>query len=74
MDTAHSLLARIAVIHLVAEARGVDMNPLTLARLRTHGDTRSAEILEIIHADEITRESSLRCLVGWVGLSEMCVA
>lgn len=57
MDTSHSLLARIAVIHLVAEARGVDMNPLTLARLRTHGDTRSAEILEIIHADEITRES-----------------
>lgn len=59
MDTAHSLLARIAVIHLVAEARGVDMNPLTLARLRTHGDTRSAEILEIIHADEITRECGM---------------
>jgi hypothetical protein len=59
MDTAGSLLARIAVIHLVAEARGVDMNPLTLARLRTHGDTSSAEILEIIHADEITRESTV---------------
>ncbi|EJT50762.1 hypothetical protein A1Q1_08110 [Trichosporon asahii var. asahii CBS 2479] len=28
METADSLLSRIAIIHLVAEARGVDMNPL----------------------------------------------
>jgi len=56
MDTAHSLLSRIAIIHLVAEARGVDMNPLTMAKLRSAGDEESTRILEIIHADEITRE------------------
>lgn len=56
MDTAHSLTARIAIIHLVAEARGVDMNPLTMAKLRAAGDAESTRILEIIHADEITRE------------------
>ncbi|BEI80261.1 hypothetical protein CcaverHIS002_0107900 [Cutaneotrichosporon cavernicola] len=66
MDTADSLLARIAVIHLVAEARGVDMNPLTLARLRTHGDTRSADILEIIHADEITHVTAGHRWFSWI--------
>lgn len=56
MDTADSLLSRIAIIHLVAEARGVDMNPITLAKLRSAGDEESSRVLEIIHADEITRE------------------
>lgn len=55
-DTAHSLSARIAIIHLVAEARGIDMNPLTMARLKSAGDKESSRVLEIIHADEITRE------------------
>lgn len=56
METADSLLSRIAIIHLVAEARGVDMNPLTLAKLRLAKDEESAAVLEVIHADEITRE------------------
>jgi uncharacterized ferritin-like protein (DUF455 family) len=55
-DTAHSLSARIAIIHLVAEARGVDMNPITMAKLQAAGDEESTRILEIIHADEITRK------------------
>lgn len=57
METADSLLSRIAIIHLVAEARGVDMNPLTLAKLRLAKDEESAAVLEVIHADEITRKS-----------------
>lgn len=32
------------------------MNPLTLAKLQAAGDVESSKILEIIHADEITRE------------------
>lgn len=55
-QTADSLSARIAIIHLVAEARGIDMNPLTLAKLQAAGDVESSKVLEIIHADEITRE------------------
>jgi uncharacterized ferritin-like protein (DUF455 family) len=49
-------MARIAIIHLVAEARGIDMNPLTMAKLQSAGDKESTRVLEIIHADEITRE------------------
>lgn len=55
-QTACSLSARIAIIHLVAEARGIDMNPLTLAKLQAAGDAESSKVLEIIHADEITRK------------------
>lgn len=65
MDTADSLLSRIAIIHLVAEARGVDMNPITLAKLKAAGDQRSTDVLEVIHADEITRESSM-------GIAQTC--
>lgn len=56
-ETAHSLMARIAIIHLVAEARGIDMNPLTMAKLQSAGDKESTRVLTIIHADEITRMS-----------------
>ena len=59
-ETAHSLSARIAIIHLVSEGRGIDMNPLTMARLKSAGDKESSRVLEIIHADEITRELTLR--------------
>lgn len=33
------------------------MNPLTLAKLRLAKDEESAAVLEVIHADEITRKS-----------------
>jgi len=56
-ETAHSLMARIAIIHLVAEARGIDMNPMTMAKLQSAGDKESTRVLTIIHADEITRTS-----------------
>lgn len=35
------------------------MNPLTMAKLQAAGDKESTRVLEIIHADEITRELSL---------------
>jgi uncharacterized ferritin-like protein (DUF455 family) len=66
MDTADSLLSRIAIIHLVAEARGVDMNPLTLAKLRTAGDAESTRVLEIIHADEITHVTTGHRWFSWL--------
>jgi uncharacterized ferritin-like protein (DUF455 family) len=33
------------------------MNPLTMAKLQSAGDKESTRVLEIIHADEITRMS-----------------
>ncbi|GAA6062262.1 hypothetical protein JCM10212_001776 [Sporobolomyces blumeae] len=52
--TSHSLFSRLAIIHLVHEARGLDSNPMQIKRCRAAGDERSAQVLEVIHYDEIT--------------------
>lgn len=51
--TAHDVAARLAVVPLVLEARGLDVTPMTLERVRAGGDKRGAAILERILADEI---------------------
>jgi uncharacterized ferritin-like protein (DUF455 family) len=52
-ETAHDLVARLAIVPLVLEARGLDVTPATLADLRRAGDEPSAAVLEIIYRDEI---------------------
>lgn len=52
--TAHDLRARISIIALVHEARGLDVNPMTIDKFRKAGDKESVDALEIIHNDEIT--------------------
>lgn len=52
-DTAHDVAARLAVVPMVLEARGLDVTPATLERVRAQGDSTSARILERILADEI---------------------
>jgi uncharacterized ferritin-like protein (DUF455 family) len=52
-DTSHDLLARLAVVPLVLEARGLDVTPGMRKRLARAGDERGAAILDRIHADEI---------------------
>lgn len=54
LNTSDSLLARLAIIHLVHEARGLDVNPATIAKFEKAGDTESVALLEVIHLDEIT--------------------
>ena len=51
--TGHDLLARLAVVPLVLEARGLDVTPPTIESLRSAGDEASARILEIIYRDEM---------------------
>ncbi len=51
--TAHDLIARLAVVPLVLEARGLDVTPEMTARLERTGDTASAAILARIYRDEI---------------------
>jgi uncharacterized ferritin-like protein (DUF455 family) len=51
--TAGDALARIAIVPMVLEARGLDVTPATVARFRGAGDLRSANILERIYKDEI---------------------
>jgi len=51
--TAHDVGARLAVVPMVLEARGLDVTPATLDRVRASGDEAGARILERILADEI---------------------
>ena len=52
-STAHDLAARLAVVPLVLEARGLDVTPGMIVRLDEAGDEASAAILRTIHAEEI---------------------
>lgn len=51
--TRDDLLARMALVPRTLEARGLDVNPSIRAKLAAAGDTRGAEILDRILADEI---------------------
>lgn len=51
--TSHDLLARLAVVPLVLEARGLDVTPTMIARLDRLGDAESAAVLRRIYDDEI---------------------
>lgn len=52
-ETAHDVLARLAVVPMVLEARGLDVTPATVERFEAAGDGRSAAILTRIYRDEI---------------------
>ncbi|MFC0203570.1 ferritin-like domain-containing protein [Novosphingobium soli] len=52
-DTRHDVGARLAVVPMVLEARGLDVTPGTIDRVRAVGDERGARILERILDDEI---------------------
>jgi uncharacterized ferritin-like protein (DUF455 family) len=51
--TRDDLAARLAVVPMALEARGLDVTPATVARLEAVGDGRSAGILQRIYTDEI---------------------
>ena len=52
-ETAHDVGARLAVVPMVLEARGLDVTPATLSAFERTGDARSAAILGRIYRDEI---------------------
>ena len=52
--TRHDLMARLAVVPMVLEARGLDVTPGMIDKLDKSGDTHSADLLKIIYEDEKT--------------------
>lgn len=52
-ETAHDVAARLAVVPMVLEARGLDVTPATIDRFLAAGDEGTARILKRILADEI---------------------
>lgn len=53
VDTAHDHLIRMALVPRVLEARGLDVTPAMLERLREVGELKTVAILERILAEEI---------------------
>lgn len=52
-ETAHDLTARVAIVPLVLEARGLDVTPAMIDRMRRAGDDVTAAVLATIYRDEI---------------------
>jgi uncharacterized ferritin-like protein (DUF455 family) len=52
-ETAHDVAARLAVVPMVLEARGLDVTPMTIERFLAAGDLRTARILQRILDDEV---------------------
>jgi len=51
-DTRNDLTARLAVVPLILEARGLEVTPSLRAKMREAGDHDSAAVLDIIYEDE----------------------
>ncbi|MEP2707899.1 MAG: ferritin-like domain-containing protein [Roseibium sp.] len=51
-DTGHDLAARLAIIPLVLEARGLDITPPMIEKARNLGDEETAKCLDVIYRDE----------------------
>ena len=52
--TANNFAARLAIVPMVLEARGLDVTPNMIALMTSKGDDKTANILRIIHDDEFT--------------------
>ncbi len=52
-ETAHDVAARLAVVPMVLEARGLDVTPMTITRFEAAGDLRTARVLQRILDDEV---------------------
>ena len=52
-ETRHDVAARLAIVPMVLEARGLDVTPATLDRVKAAGDDHGAKILARILDDEI---------------------
>ena len=66
-DTRHDLAARLAIVPMVLEARGLDVTPGMIKRFNKAGDTATVSILETIYEDE---KSHVAAGVKW--FHEVC--
>ncbi len=53
LDTRHDLMARLAVVPMVLEARGLDVTPAMVALFGRHGPEAAVSALEVIQAEEV---------------------
>lgn len=67
-DTADDAAARLAIVPMVLEARGLDITPATIAKLQRAGDADSADVLATVYTDEITHVGSGQRWFAWLCL------
>ena len=65
-ETRRDLLARLAIVPLVLEARGLDVTPAMIARFDRLGDSDSAAVLRVIYRDEIGHVAAGRRWFEWL--------
>ncbi|WP_371398182.1 ferritin-like domain-containing protein [Fretibacter rubidus] len=53
LATKDNFAARLAIAPMVLEARGLDVTPAMIEKLKSAGDSKSAAILEIIYTEEV---------------------
>src|SRR3546814_13666657 len=56
--TADDALARLAIVPMVLEARGLDVTPATVERFQAAGDEASAKIFSRLFKDELRHVSA----------------
>ncbi|MEX0759718.1 MAG: ferritin-like domain-containing protein [Tistlia sp.] len=66
LETRHDLLARLAVVPLVLEARGLDVTPAMVGKLRDAGDADSAAVLQVIYDEEIGHVATGKRWFAWL--------
>jgi uncharacterized ferritin-like protein (DUF455 family) len=64
--TADDLAARLAVVPLVLEARGLDVTPDMISGLEAHGDADGAAVLKLIYEEEIRHVAAGRRWFEWL--------
>ena len=71
--TRDDVAARLAVVPMVLEARGLDVTPATIERARAGGDERLARILSRILADEIDHvRYGVKHFTAWCEAQGVC--
>jgi uncharacterized ferritin-like protein (DUF455 family) len=65
VKTADSCLERMALVPRVLEARGLDVTPGMIARLRAVGDQQTARILEVILDEEVAHVAAGSRWFAW---------
>lgn len=63
--TAHSCLERMALVPRVLEARGLDVTPAIIERLRAVGDDETAEVLVLILREEVAHVAAGSRWFAW---------
>jgi uncharacterized ferritin-like protein (DUF455 family) len=64
--TAHDALARMALVPRVLEARGLDVTPGMIVKLRALGDDATADILDIILREEVAHVAAGSRWYSWL--------